>query len=446
MKSNTALLKIAEKHLGQGGAVFRRWAGLPAGAAYCQAFVCYVLNEGGDASLAYNSRKVTYCPTGMSWCQKNLAEIPPYLAMPMDIIYFDWEPNNVPNHVGFVRAIESAKAIHTIEGNTSNGKVGGVVANKNRVAKYICGIFRPHYPCTFDVSKPLTVDGVFGYNSIAMLQKILVLKVDGILGKNTVKALQKLVGVEADGAWGKKTSKAVQKMIKVEADGDFGKQSVKAFQKWINAHSGLDEHKIETPAPKPEPVVTPKPSAPKKTRFEKANEWAAKIAKSGKYGYKIYGKRVQTHQCPLCHTELSGADDGWNCIGYAFAYWHHGAGIKCKCNCGVINDAQWNRILKMSDKDKLKTISELTGVDKKDLRIITNDGKAIPKSILKAGDLCVLYFGKKYKHMAVYEGNGKITDCSNRNSKGKKGDIKVNVPFKGRYKSQTKIAVRYIGK
>ena len=229
--TNNELLKIAQKHLGQGGAVFRKYCGLPSGAAWCNAFVDYVANEGGVKSLYFNGAKETYCPHSMAWCKKNLAMIPLYLAMPMDIIYFDWDKNGNPNHIGFVRATKDTSSIYTIEGNTDGGKV----AQKTRPSKYVCGIFRPHFKPKSIKNAKLNVDGIFGYNSIGGLQKALGITVDGVLGLNTVKALQKKAGVSADGQWGNGTSKAVQKMIGVTADGAFGPNSVKALQKWINA-------------------------------------------------------------------------------------------------------------------------------------------------------------------------------------------------------------------
>ena len=230
-KNNFELLKIAQKHLGQGGAVFRRFCGLPNGAAWCNAFIDYVANEGGDSSLYFNGSKMTYCPTSMRWCQNNLAQIPIYLAMPMDIIYFDWEPNGVPNHIGFVRERKSDLEVYTIEGNTS----GGIVAQKTRTEKYVCGCFRPHFkPTGIDANKKLSVDGYFGYNTIAVMQRWLGVTADGILGKGTVKALQKRVGVSQDGSWGTKTSKAIQRVIGTTQDGYFGPKSVKAFQSYLN--------------------------------------------------------------------------------------------------------------------------------------------------------------------------------------------------------------------
>lgn len=260
-KNNTELLKIASKYLGQGGARFRKYCGLPSGAAWCNAFVTYIFNEGGDAALYCGGKKQTYCPTSMKLCAKDMAQIPLYLAMPMDVIYFDWDRNGVPNHIGFVRSRVSTSSINTIEGNTSNK-----VMNKTRPAKYVCAIFRPHYKATFALKK-LTLDGECGYNTIAGLQKALGIKADGILGKATVQALQKKVGVTADGAWGTKTSKAVQKMVGVKQDGEFGPASVKALQTWINKKAfpstGTGGVATTPSVTKPTTPVVTKPTTPK---------------------------------------------------------------------------------------------------------------------------------------------------------------------------------------
>ena len=230
-KNNFELLKIAQSHLGQNGTRFRKFCGLPAGSAWCNAFVDYVANEGGDSSLYFNGSKMTYCPTSMKWCQNNLAQIPIYLTLPMDIIYFDWEPNGVPNHIGFVRERKSDLEVYTIEGNTS----GGIVAQKTRTEKYVCGCFRPHFkPTGVDASKRLSVDGYFGYNTIAVMQRWLGVTADGILGKGTVKALQKRLGVSQDGSWGKGTTKALQKYLGISQDGYCGPATVRAFQTYLN--------------------------------------------------------------------------------------------------------------------------------------------------------------------------------------------------------------------
>lgn len=271
-KSNTELLKIAQKHLGEGGAKFRKFCGLPSGAAWCNAFVDYIANEGGDASLFFNGKRPTYCPDSIKWCNKNLALVPLYLALPMDIIYFDWEKNGVPNHIGFVRAKKSTSEILTIEGNTS----GGIVAQKTRAGKYVQGVYRPHFPGKYTLQK-LAVDGDFGYSSIANLQRALKIGVDGILGQGTVKALQKragLTGKSIDGAFGPATARAVQKLVGAKpVDGDFGPNSVRKLQEWINkvnypsTNKKPAETKPATPASKPAPKPVTSPTRKKMTRI-----------------------------------------------------------------------------------------------------------------------------------------------------------------------------------
>lgn len=247
MKSNTIQLKTAEKYLGDS---------CPNCCSMknncCCYFVCKIFKESGNASLFYNGKMVTYCPNAIKWCRANLAEIPIYLAMPSDIIYFDWNLNGDPDHIGFVDHKISDQQIATLEGNTTSK---GIVAKRVRPVKYVLAVFRPSFvPTSYSVTEALAIDGNFGYNSIAMLQKALGIKVDGILGKQTVKALQKRVGATQDGSWGTKTSKAVQKMIGATQDGWFGENSTKALQKWINKQCGF------TSSAETKPVVKEKES------------------------------------------------------------------------------------------------------------------------------------------------------------------------------------------
>ena len=266
--TNTELLKIAQKHLGQGGARFRKYCGLPSGAAWCNAFVDYVANEGGVKSLYFNGAKETYCPHSIKWCNKNLALIPLYLAMPMDIIYFDWDRNGNPNHIGFVRAHKDTSSVYTIEGNTN----GGVVAQKTRPSKYVQGIYRPMWSVKFNDTR-LAEDGNFQFQSIGGLQKALKIlgcytgEIDTILGQGTVKSLQKYVGITGkgiDGAWGKTTSLKTQQMLikkgflaKGQDDGAFGVKSCIALQKFINSVAYASQPTLQpTPTPPKEETYT----------------------------------------------------------------------------------------------------------------------------------------------------------------------------------------------
>ena len=241
MLSNMQLLEIAEKQLGNTGGKYRKYVGQ--GGSWCDMFVFWLYDANGCGSLIpWKGNERYYCPASIKWCNKNLAMLPIYLAMPCDIIYFDWDKNGIPNHIGIVYNKVSTDTIHTIEGNTSGGKVD----DKNRPNKYVLGVYRPHFVGHFK-DKKLSVDGVFGYQSIGGLQKALKLlgmysgSIDTVMGKDTVRSVQRLCGASQDGAWGANTSRCLQQYLKSKGyykgkiDAEFGEASVRALQKFTNA-------------------------------------------------------------------------------------------------------------------------------------------------------------------------------------------------------------------
>ena len=306
MISNTQLLDIAKKQLGNGGSKYRSYVG--ASGNYCNMFVYWLYNANGCASLLplpATKYYRTYCPDSIKWCRKNLAEIPPYLAMACDVIYMDWEPNGVPNHIGIVDHPISTSKIATVEGNTSgtkNGKsVSGIVAAKTRNTKYTT-IFRPHFRGNINY-KPLTIDGGCGYNTIAGLQKALqILKyytgsIDGILGQATVRAIQKLCGAKQDGAWGPTTSGKLQQYLKDKGyytgklDKAFGKQSVIALQEFINANafSGVSDSTaaVTKPVEAAKPTTATKPADMAKPSGKYFGAMALPTLKKGSTGENV---------------------------------------------------------------------------------------------------------------------------------------------------------------
>lgn len=245
-KSNVEQFNLALKHLGEG---CRKCCSMANNC--CCYFVCMGFREADNKSLFYNGVTVTYCPNAIKWCKNVLAQIPPYIAMKSDVIFFDWELNGIPNHIGYVDHRISDAEIATLEGNTTSSYV---VARRTRATKYVQGIYRPHFtPTAYDASKPLVIDGQFDYSSIAVMQKWLGVKVDAILGQDTIKAMQKKLGVTADGSWGVNTSKALQKLIGTTVDGVFGEKSVKAFQTYLN------KVVFNGATPTPTPTSTPTP-------------------------------------------------------------------------------------------------------------------------------------------------------------------------------------------
>lgn len=426
--NNIEQLKIAQKYLGQGGSRFRSYCGMKSG-PYCNAFVTDIFYEAGNKALYCNGTKQTYCPTSINWCYKNLANIPPYLALPSDVIYFDWELNGVPNHVGFVRERKDCETIYTIEGNTSKlnseGKVvaTGVVADRTRATKYVQAIFRPHFKASFDTKKALDIDGYFGYNSIAMLQKVLGITVDGILGKGTVKMLQKVAGVSQDGSWGPATSKAVQKMVGVTVDGAFGPKSVKALQTWINKQAGFTGSKPAeiTPAPtEPKGYTGNFPSIMKPKReliADKANELAYKDSASSKAKYpdgkptkafkkaldKVYPDRKKWGKAP----RLGASCDVF--VGTVV----RASGIDSKFPRGLGDQKPY-----LAKSDKFDMVS----TDPEDAK--TGDIITYVHATTTGGHICIKY-GSKLKHAAYESWYGRTTSPGNRFSKKVNKDFKV---------------------
>lgn len=441
MMNNIQLYNLARSYLKQDGRTFRNYCRQPAGAAWCAAFVTYVFHEGGDASLFYGGKKVTYVPSAEKWLFANYANIPVYLALPMDIVTFDWKPGTRPDHIGFIRGRKSGTEVYTLEGNTS----GGIVDEKTRTVKYISGCFRPAFtPTGFTTLKALEIDGQFGYNSIACFQLALRRdgyykgKIDAILGKETVKALQKKVGVAQDGSWGVKTTRAVQKWLNIKVTGIWGIADTKSLQRWCNQFNTwyAKKHGLKPPikpTPAPKPVV--------KDRFDKANDWAAALCKGPDGTYKVFGDDPRTQHCPICDKE---AFHGYNCIGASFAYWRHGAGIPCKCNCEVINDNMMDKLLRSNHETAVALVKACTGLS--EVTVVSNGGKPVPVSALKKGDLVIYYEGASGAHMGVHIGNGKLFDCARGHSPQMQCG-KLNIDWwtkeNGWY---VKLVIRYIGK
>lgn len=385
MNKNTEMYNFAKSFLGKGGATFRSYCGLPSGAAWCNAYVTYIFHKSGNASLYCNGKKQTYCPTSIKLCRNSMAEIPLYLAMAGDVIYFDWDRNGVPNHIGLVRAHNTTDSIYTIEGNTSNK-----VMLKTRPKKYVCGVFRPHFKATFTLKK-LTVDGDCGYNTIAGLQKALqILKyyngsIDGILGQGTVKALQRWAGTSADGAWGKGTSKAVQKKIGTTADGAFGKNSVIALQKWINNNAFPSVSGSTTTAPKPAATTSnaqklvnkatelawPYGTASSKWDYKKGAPTAKCKTAMKKHGYTSKGKQSSCIYFMNTIVRETGINKSF-CAGHGYKKPY------------PKTEAGFNTVL---------------------------SGKAIPNGFLKAGDIVRYKKTSKDEHTLMYMGNGRICEA-----------------------------------
>lgn len=119
-KSNSNMVKIAEKELGNnGGQPYWSWYGFPSRVEWCAAFVSWVANQNGyiDSGVI---PKFAYCPTGIEWFKsKNQWQSRGYTPKAGHIIFFDWDNDGVSDHVGIVEKVEGT-TVYTIEGNSSD--------------------------------------------------------------------------------------------------------------------------------------------------------------------------------------------------------------------------------------------------------------------------------------------------------------------------------------
>ena len=249
-----------KSHLGEGGAKAHKYCHM-SGGPWCCAEVSLVYGE-TNKSLFYGGKYCTYCPNAIKWCRAYLAEIPMYLAMGGDPIFFDWNGNGVPDHIGEVDHRINTDQIATVEGNTGSP---ALVRKKTRPRKYVIGVFRPLFkPATTPEKEPLKIDGAFEYKSVYMFQIALGLNPTGVLDKATVKKWQKTVGTTPDGSWQKKTTLAAQAFLKVKKDGAWGIESTKALQKWIN-NKVFPSKSTSTPTTNKTTASTTKPTPTKPT-------------------------------------------------------------------------------------------------------------------------------------------------------------------------------------
>ncbi len=166
--------------------------------------------------------------------------------------------------------------------------------------------------------------------------------------------------------------------------------------------------------------------------------WAKKIA-GEKYHYVNWkGGDPKTKTCPICTGRKYDDHYGWNCIGFAFAVWHHGGGLPTKCNCHVISNEVGEKIAKAkTDAEALKIVKSHVGI--KDVTVIRNNGKNVPKSKWKAGDIGLMFAGDTYKHTFFIMGDGKIADSSGRSK------AKDEIAIRNNNNYSARVIIRWTG-
>ena len=136
------LVNLALSQLGnKGGEKYWRWAGLSKRCEWCALFVSWCGDKTG-LRAAGQIPYFSFVSDGVSFYKKKGKWIDgseintsncDKLVYPGMIIFFDWEPDGKPNHVGIVTKVENGR-IYTVEGNSSDAvREKNYAANSNHI-------------------------------------------------------------------------------------------------------------------------------------------------------------------------------------------------------------------------------------------------------------------------------------------------------------------------
>jgi hypothetical protein len=114
---NPAVVAVAETQVGNvGGAPYWSWYGFNSRVEWCACFVSWCYNQKGYSEPVFAS-----CRVGIDWFQShgqwgNSAYTD---IAPGDAIFFDWNNDGIPDHVGLVVGTDGER-VYTVEGNSGD--------------------------------------------------------------------------------------------------------------------------------------------------------------------------------------------------------------------------------------------------------------------------------------------------------------------------------------
>lgn len=119
LEGNKQIVEIAKQQVGNiGGEPYWRWYGFDHRIEWCAVFVSWAANQAG--LLDDKIPKFSGVANGIEWFKaRGEWQEKGYIPRPGDIIFFDWEVDGKPNHVGIVEKVENGK-IYTVEGNSTD--------------------------------------------------------------------------------------------------------------------------------------------------------------------------------------------------------------------------------------------------------------------------------------------------------------------------------------
>lgn len=147
---DVAKSQINYKETGNNNNKYGAWYGLNNN-PWCAMFVSWCFSQVGLSAdiAAQKSKGFASCDAGLKWFAKKNKLIPVGQAQAGDIVFFQFDDDAQPDHVGIVVGNNTlTKTITCIEGNTSSGKKGSQsngdgVYERKRSYSTIMAVARP---------------------------------------------------------------------------------------------------------------------------------------------------------------------------------------------------------------------------------------------------------------------------------------------------------------
>ena len=119
-EGNAAMVAVAQSQIGNvGGAPYWSWYGYSDRVAWCAIFVSWVADQCGYLDAGVLPKMEGVRPYVDWFIERGQWQGRDYEPIPGDIIFFDWESDGLPDHVGIVEKVENG-LIYTVEGNSGN--------------------------------------------------------------------------------------------------------------------------------------------------------------------------------------------------------------------------------------------------------------------------------------------------------------------------------------
>lgn len=145
-----AQAEVGYTETGDNDTKYGKWYGMN-NQPWCAMFVSWVYDKVGlsNAVAASTKKGFASCDAGLKWFAKKGKLVPVGQALPGDIVFFQFDTDAQPDHVGIVQKNNTKlKRLVCIEGNTSadnkgSQSNGGEVAIKKRSYATVMAVARP---------------------------------------------------------------------------------------------------------------------------------------------------------------------------------------------------------------------------------------------------------------------------------------------------------------